>query len=410
MAPRMLRSFFLVWNRQSRGTFRVSEQEQGPGIQSLHTPLYGLHGAAGARMAPFGGWEMPIDYGSIIEEHHATRRAAGLFDLSHMGEFLVTGPGAFAFILLLITNDPAPLDPGQGLYSPMCRDDGTIVDDVIVYHLPGPVHARYLIVVNAANIAKDWAWAHQVREEAGLSETVWLEDQSTATALIALQGPRAEEILIPLSAEPVESLGSFAYAETTIGGIPVNIARTGYTGEDGFEIFVANEQAIALWSLLLDRGMYAGLRPVGLGARDTLRLEARLALYGNDIDDTTTPLEGGLGRWVKLDKPAFRGRDALRRQKEAGLTRKLAGLAMADRAVPRAHYAVTDAHGTEIGQVTSGSYSPTLGKGIALAYLPPAQAVVGTPLQVIIRGQPHPAAVVKTPFYRRNAVAKETGQ
>ncbi|MGH2411345.1 MAG: aminomethyltransferase family protein, partial [Chloroflexota bacterium] len=183
--------------------------------------------------------------------------------------------------------------------------------------------------------------------------------------------------------------------------------RTGYTGEDGFEIFVAPEQAITLWTRLLDRGKEAGLRPVGLGARDTLRLEARLALYGNDIDDTTTPMEAGLARWVKLDKPRFRGQDALRRQKEAGLTRKLVGLTMEDRSVPRTHYPVADSTGGEIGRITSGGYSPTLGKGIALAYLPPAQSAVGTKLQVIIRDQPHPATVVKTPFYRRSTVAKE---
>jgi len=386
----------------------VSEDAQSQGALS-RTPLHGLHAAAGARMAPFGGWDMPIHYGSILEEHHATRQAAGLFDLSHMGEFLVAGPGAFDLVSLLITNDPAPLDPGQGLYSPMCRDDGTIVDDIIVYHLPGPPRARYLLVVNAGNIAKDWAWAHTVRHEAGLDDKVWLEDQSDLTALIALQGPRAEEILIPITAEPVESLGSFEYAETTVDRIPVNIARTGYTGEDGFEIFVAPEQAITLWTLLLDRGKDAGLRPVGLGARDTLRLEARLALYGNDIDDTTTPLEAGLARWVKLDKPRFRGRDALRRQKEAGLTRKLAGLVMEDRSVPRAHYAVANPEGVEIGRITSGGFSPTLGKGIALAYLPPAQTAVGTPLRVMIRDQPHPATVVKTPFYRRSIVTKESG-
>ncbi|HVA90173.1 MAG TPA: glycine cleavage system aminomethyltransferase GcvT [Chloroflexota bacterium] len=386
----------------------MSEHEEGTGGLS-HTPLHGLHEAAGARMAPFGGWDMPIHYGSILEEHQATRQAAGLFDLSHMGEFLMSGPGAFDLVSLLITNDPAPLDPGQGLYSPICRDDGTIIDDIIVYHLPGPPRARYLLVVNAANIGKDWAWVQAVRDEAGLRDKVWLEDQSALTALIAIQGPRAEEILIPITAEPVESLGSFEYAETTVGRIPVNIARTGYTGEDGFEIFVAPEQAITLWTLLLDRGKDAGLRPVGLGARDTLRLEARLALYGNDIDDTTTPLEAGLARWVKLDKPRFWGRDALRRQKEAGLTRKLVGLTMADRAIPRAHYLVANAEGVEIGQVTSGGYSPTLGKGIALAYLPPAQSAVGTALQVIIRGQPHPAIVVKTPFYRRTTVAKEIG-
>jgi aminomethyltransferase len=365
------------------------------------TPLYAQHAALGARLAPFGGWEMPIDYGSIIEEHKATRQAAGLFDLSHMGEFFLTGPGALDLVNLLITNDGTPLPTGQGLYAPMCRDDGTIVDDVIVYHLPGPPRARYLMVVNAANIAKDWAWVEQVRRDAGLQDRAWLENSSDATALIALQGPRAVAILERVSDDPLSHMPSFSLEEVGIGGVPALVARTGYTGEDGFEIFIPADSAVDLWKLLLTEGHADGLRPVGLGARDTLRLEARLPLYGNDIDDTTNPLEAGLGRWVKLEKPAFRGKDALLTVQQAGPSRKLVGLAMEDRGVPRAHYSVLDQAGAPLGQVTSGTFSPTLGKGIALAYVPVAAGAIGTPLQIPIRNTLHPATVVKTPFYRR---------
>jgi aminomethyltransferase len=371
-------------------------------IPPKQTPLYAEHKALGARMAPFGGWDMPIDYGSIIEEHKATRNAAGLFDLSHMGEFAVSGPGAFDLICELVTNDPTALDTGQGQYSPMCRDDGTIVDDVIIYHMPGPVRASYLIVVNASNIARDWAWVNQVREEEGLAGSTWVEDRSAETSLIAIQGPLAEAILQGLTDEPLRALGSFGIVETEAAGIPITIARTGYTGEDGFEIFVPNGLAADLWNLLREHGKAAGLRAVGLGARDTLRLEARLPLYGNDISDDTTPLEAGLKRFVKLDKPRFRGKMALEKQAQEGLGRKLVGMAMDDRSVPRGHYAVTDETGTILGQITSGSYSPTLGKGIALAYLPTEHSRLGAKLQVVIRNQPHPATIVKTPFYKRS--------
>ncbi len=365
------------------------------------TPLYAQHVALGAHVAPFGGWEMPIDYGSIIEEHKATRLAAGLFDLSHMGEFFITGPGALDLVNLLITNDATPMPTGQGLYAPMCRDDGTIVDDVIVYHLPGPVGARYLMVVNAANIDKDWDWALRVRLEAGLQDRTWLENSSDATALIAIQGPHAVAITERISDTSLSHMRSFALEDVGIGGIPARVARTGYTGEDGFEIFIPADSAVDLWKLLLAEGKDAGLRPVGLGARDTLRLEARLPLYGNDIDDTTNPLEAGLGRWVKLEKPAFRGREALLAVQQVGPSRKLVGLAMADRSVPRAHYPVLDQDGAPLGQVTSGTFSPTLARGIALAYVPVEAGAIGTPLQIQIRTTPHPATVVKTPFYRR---------
>jgi aminomethyltransferase len=362
-------------------------------------------------MAPFGGWEMPIDYGSILEEHRATRTAVGLFDLSHMGEFYVSGPAALDLVSALITNDPTSLAPGRGQYSPMCRDDGTIVDDVIVYHLPEPSFGQYLIVVNAANIAKDWAWIERVRALEGLRETTTLDDRSAHTALLAAQGPRAVALLDALASGGVGcvqpgQLRSFGILPVEIGGIPALAARTGYTGEDGFELFVAPERAAELWRLLLEQGAPYGLRPVGLGARDTLRLEARLPLYGNDITDETTPLEAGLTRFVKLEKPRFQGLDALRRQQQQGLSRKLVGLEMADRAVPRAYYPVLANDGRVLGTVTSGSFSPTRAKGIALAYVPVDYAPVGTALQVEIRGQGHPAIVVKTPFYRR---AKEGG-
>lgn len=372
----------------------------------LHTPLYEEHRTLHARMAPFGGWEMPIDYGSILEEHRATRSAVGLFDLSHMGEFYVLGPSALDLVSALITNDPALLAPGAGQYAPMCRDDGTIVDDVIVYRLAEPAADQYLIVVNAANIAKDWAWIERVRAEEGMQGRTHLEDQSAQVALLAVQGPRATDLLERLvadaggNARPAQ-VRSFAIGRMEIAGIPVLAARTGYTGEDGYELFVAPERAPALWRALLEHGAADGLRPVGLGARDTLRLEARLPLYGNDISDATTPLEAGLARFVKLEKSHFRGQEALIRQQEQGLARKLVGLEMADRAVPRSHYRVLTADGAAIGEVTSGGFSPTLAKGIALAYVPVAHAAIGTPLQVEVRGQGHPAVVVKTPFYRR---------
>ncbi len=373
-----------------------------PAAEKLReTPLHGQHVALGARMAPFGGWHMPIDYGSIVDEHRATRAVAGLFDLSHMGEFYVSGMDAFRLVNTLITNDVDAIRPSRAMYSPMCRDDGTIVDDIIVYHLPGPERTHYLLVVNAANVEKDWNWLSRVRREEGMQETTAIEDRSADTALIAIQGPRAESILQALTDERLSAIPSFGLVECVVAGLSATVARTGYTGEDGFEILVDAGQAVNAWNALRGAGVGAGLRPVGLGARDTLRLEARLPLYGNELTDSTTPLEAGLGRWVRLDKEHFRGREALVRRQSEGLTRVLAGLAMDDRAVPRAHYPVLDTAGARIGEVTSGGFSPTLSRGIALAYVPVAQSIVGTTLAVGVRDQAHPATVVKTPFYRR---------
>ena len=367
-----------------------------------HTPLYDEHRAMGARMIPFGEWEMPERYTGIIEEHRATRTAAGLFDLSHMGEIYVSGAAASDLVQYLLTNDISALPVDAALYSPMCNDDGGIVDDLIVYHL-GYAATHYLLVVNAANIAKDFDWIRRTAYRLGIATDVDVEDRSDATALLALQGPRAEEILQPLMVDPLHELASFrVLAGDITNRIEAMVARTGYTGEDGFEIFVNRAEAVDLWRLLLERGSERGLVPVGLGARDTLRLEARLPLYGNDIDETTTPLEAGLQRFVKLDGPDFCGRAALIRQRDEGVRRRLVGLEMLDRAIPRPHYAVL-AQGREVGHVTSGTFSPTLGQGIALAYVPTELSAVGTELAVQVRGEPHPARVVKTPFYRRKA-------
>ncbi len=383
------------------------------------TPLYDEHRALGARMIPFGEWEMPERYTGIIEEHHATRTAAGLFDLSHMGEFYISGPAASDLVGYLLTNDPRDLAPGAAIYSPMCRDDGGIVDDVILYLLPFTA-TRYLLVVNASNVAKDLAWARETAAHLGIAGDVHIDDRGDETALIAVQGPRALEILRPLLVDDPGALKPFqsfngeilgvsddAPDATVDGderqGVEVMVARTGYTGEDGFEMYVNKVHGAGVWRLLMERGRPHGLLPVGLGARDTLRLEARLALYGNDIDDTTSPLEAGLKRWVRLDDPDrdFRGRDALRRQRDEGVARRLVGLEMEDRAIPRPHQSVLR-DGREVGQVTSGTYSPTLGKGIALAYVAADDAPVGTRLAVQVRGQPHPARVARTPFYRRS--------
>ncbi len=369
-----------------------------------HTPLYEEHRALGARMIPFGEWEMPERYTGIIEEHTATRTAAGLFDLSHMGEFYISGAAATELVQYLLANDVAALPVDGALYSPMCRDDGGIVDDVIVYRL-GFTATHYLLVVNASNIAKDLAWVQETAQRQGIAADVDIEDRSDATALVALQGPRAQEILQSLMVEPLADLRPFhALTGDVTNAVEAMVARTGYTGEDGFEIFVNSAEAVQLWRLLLERGREQGLVPVGLGARDTLRLEARLALYGNDIDDTTSPLEAGLSRFVKLDGHDFCGREALLRQRDQSLTRRLVGLEMGDRAIPRPHYPVL-VEGQEVGHVTSGTFSPTLGKGIALAYVSLDHTAVGTELAVGIRGQPHPARVVKTPFYRRKKEA-----
>jgi aminomethyltransferase len=355
------------------------------------TPLYAAHRRRGGRMVEFAGWELPVCYTGILEEHRAVRERAGLFDVSHMGQIEVRGDRALAACQRLVTNDAARLSPGAAQYTVMCADDGGIVDDVIYACLaPG----RYLFCVNASNREKDFAW---MRERAGEADVA---DRSEDFALLALQGPRAAEILQPLAVFDLRSLAAFGVVQSEVAGEPSLVSRTGYTGEDGFEIYLAPASAERVWERLLEVGASGGLVPAGLGARDTLRLEKGLMLYGNDIDESTTPLEAGLAWVVKLDKGEFVGREALAREKAKGTSRRLVGLRMNDGPPPRHGYPVWR-EGRRVGTVTSGAKSPTLGRGIALAMLERASCEPGSRLAVEIRSRQHPAEVVPLPFVPR---------
>nr|WP_277999009.1 glycine cleavage system aminomethyltransferase GcvT [Moorella sulfitireducens] len=357
------------------------------------TPLYEEHIAAGARMVEFGGWLMPLQYTGIIEEHRQVRNCTGLFDVSHMGEIVIKGPDAFKLVQKLITNDAARARGDRVIYSPMCYPDGGVVDDLLVYPQG---EGEYLLVVNAGNIEKDVAWLRD--NAAGLA--VEVRDISPATAQLALQGPRALEILQPLAEAGLSSLGYYHWTRGRVLGVDCLISRTGYTGEDGFEIYFASAEAPALWRHLLAAGKEMGLVAAGLGARDTLRLEAALPLYGHELGPDISPLEAGLDRFVCLDKGEFNGRVALAAQKEAGVKRRLVGLAMVDRGIPRPGYPVL-AGGREIGYITSGSYAPTLGKNIALALVAAGTIGAGAEVEVSIRERLQRAVVVNLPFYRR---------
>jgi glycine cleavage system T protein (aminomethyltransferase) len=356
------------------------------------TPLYHEHVAAGARMVPFGGWEMPVQYSGIIEEHRMTRSAVGLFDVSHMGEFEIEGPGALAALQQLTTNDVASLQVGQIQYSVLCYDNGTIVDDLTVYRVGDE---RYMITVNAGNIDKDWA--HVTKSTEHVKDARW-RNASEGTGLIAVQGPRAEALVGRLADRDVTSIGYYRFERGNVGEVPTLISRTGYTGEDGFELYAPADGTAQLWKALLDAGRADGVAPIGLGARDTLRLEMKYALYGNDIDETTNPLEGGLGWVVKPAKGEFVGREALEKIRAEGVQRRLVGIEMVDKAVARHGYPVKH-DGRAVGIVTSGSYGPSVDKYIGIAYVETALAAVGTALEVEIRGQGKAARIVRTPFY-----------
>jgi aminomethyltransferase len=357
------------------------------------TPLYAAHVAAGARMVPFGAWEMPVQYSGILEEHRTVRRAVGLFDVSHMGEFEVSGEEALSALQHLTTNDVTALQVGQVQYSLLCRPDGGIVDDLTVYRL---AEQRFMLTVNASNIEKDWAWV--TSHTAGRAE--W-RDISAATALLALQGPSAEPLLARLADADVSDLRYYRFVRGAVAGAPSLVSRTGYTGEDGFELYVGAPGAERLWRVLLEEGAGVGIAPIGLGARDTLRLEMRYVLYGNDIDETTNPLEAGLGWVVKPGKGEFIGREAIENVRATGPTRKLVGFEMVERAVPRHGYRIVK-DGRAIGVVTSGSYGPSVDKSIGVGYVEAAHASVSTPIEIEIRGVPQPARVVRTPFYPGN--------
>jgi aminomethyltransferase len=354
------------------------------------TPLFDKHEELGAKMVPFAGYEMPIQYEGIVAEHRAVRGRAGLFDLSHMGEFFFKGRAAGAALDRLVSSDIAGLDVGQARYGLLTNERGTIVDDLIVYRISD---AEYMVVVNAANIAKDRA--HIV---AHLGEDVAFDDRSFGTALVAIQGPGALAILASQTDADVASLPSFGVTQGRVAGARATMARTGYTGEDGFEIFVANADAAKVWDALLAAGREAGIKPIGLGARDTLRLEARFSLYGNDIDETTDPIEAGLGWTCKLDKE-FTGREVIAAKKAEGPKRKIAGLVIQGGVARHGHEVTHD--GDVVGHVTSGTYGPTVEKNIALAYVPATSSKVGTTIGVRVRERDVPATVVKTPFYKR---------
>src|SRR3989440_4436893 len=340
-------------------------------------------------VVPFGGWEMPVQYAGIVEEHRAVRAAVGCFDVSHMGEFEVEGRDARAALQRLTTNDVAALEVGQVQYSLLCYPDGGIVDDLTVYRLASD---RYMLTVNASNIDKDWRW---VTEHGGGPQ--W-RNVSDATGLVAVQGPKAEALVGRLADADVTRIAYYHVTEARVAGTRALISRTGYTGQDGFEIYAPAAYTPPLWSALLEAGRVDGAVPIGLGARDTLRLEMRYALYGNDIDATTNPLEAGLGWIVKPAKGDFIGRDAIEKVRGTGPARKLIGLEMADRSIARHGYRVMK-DDRETGVVTSGSYGPSVDRSIALAYVASAHAPIGTELGVEIRGQIRPARVVKTPFH-----------
>ncbi len=365
-----------------------------PAGSSRATPLLSRHVALGARMIDFGGWWMPVQYTSILEEHRAVRERAGLFDLSHMGELFVEGPDSGPALASALVTDPPTLAVGRAHYSMICAPDGGVIDDLIVYRLADD---RFLVVANASNAP---AVSDALAERLGRTRSI-LDDRSRATALVAVQGPAALQILRPLADVDLAGLHYYAIAEGTVAGIPALIARTGYTGEDGFEVFVDGAVAPELWDVLSAAGAPAGLVPVGLGARDTLRLEAGMPLYGNELDRATTPFEAGLGRVVKLTKPGpFVGREALTRAIETGPRRLLVGLIVRGRGIARHGYPVWS--GTRrTGVVTSGTLSPTLGVPIAMAYVAPADATPGTMLEVEIRAARAAAEVVPLPFYSR---------
>ena len=354
------------------------------------TPLHAKHVGHGAKMVPFAGWHMPIQYTGILAEHAAVREGVGVFDVSHMGEVDFTGADALAAIQKLVSNDASKLEDGRALYTVTCQADGGIVDDCIVYRF-GAEHFR--IVVNASNVAKDFA-----HFEANAGDMCSIENRSDVFALLAVQGPKAVSLVCELAGAQLAEVPSFGIGRGELAGIPVTAARTGYTGEDGFELFVPGEDAEPAWDALVS----AGATPIGLGARDTLRLEARLSLYGNDIDETTNPLEAGLGWVVKLDKPTeFVGAPALREVKAAGVTRKLVGFKVQSRGIVRPGAEVLGEGDAVVGKVTSGAVAPTVGGAIGLAYVPTAMAKPGAPLRLRQRSKVLDAEQVKGPFYRR---------
>jgi aminomethyltransferase len=358
------------------------------------TPLHAAHVALGARMVPFGGWDMPVEYSGITAEHLAVRAGAGLFDVSHMGEIEIAGKDALAAVQHISSNDASRLQVNQAHYSALTTPAGTFVDDMLVYRF-APSH--FMLVVNGSNVDKDFAWIAAHAKEAG---DVAVVNSSDRYALIAIQGPRATQILQTLTAIDLSAMKYYWFAHGEIAGVRGTVSRTGYTGEDGYEVFCPPAMASRVWDAVLNAGRSAGLIPCGLGARDTLRLEAAMRLYGNDIDDTTTVLEADLNWIVGWKKDEFIGHEALRKQKASGVTRKIVGFTMVDRAIARHGHLVMQG-AEQVGYVTSGTQTPFLKKAIGMAYVPIGMTTPGTELELDIRGRRAKAIVVELPFYKR---------
>lgn len=364
------------------------------------TPLFAEHAALGAKLVDFAGWELPIQYSGVVDEYQAVRTAAGLFDVSHMGRIAVTGSGALPFLQRVTVNNVAKLAPLESHYSMVCNESGGIMDDVFLYH---PAPQDYLLCVNASNREKILGW---LRKQAAGGPSVTIVDRSAELAQLALQGPASRSILAELGVSGIDSLQPRRCLEGTLLGVPSLITRTGYTGELGYELYLPADRAPRIWSGLLSRGRAAGLKPVGLGSRDLLRLEMAYLLYGNDITEETTPLESGADWLVAFHKGEFIGREALLGQKERGLVRRLVAFELLQKAVPRHGFkmlADVQSGGEVIGEVTSGNLSPLLQKGIGLGYVLPALAAPGSSVAIDIRGRVVPAVVVKPPFYKRKS-------
>lgn len=369
----------------------------------LRTPLFPLYQQyEGVRCIDFGGWELPVQFSGIQKEHEAVRERAGLFDVSHMGEFTVQGEQAEAFLQQMMTNDVTTLVPDQAQYTLMCYPDGGVVDDLLVYKLEDQ---HYMLVVNASNIDKDWAWLQE-----HLIPGVSMTNDSEQTALLALQGPLAVDIIRKVTDTDVSTIEPFRFVQDAeVCGVKLLLSRTGYTGEDGFELYVPADQAAVVWNGLMQAGEGHGLVPAGLGARDTLRFEARLPLYGQELSATISPLEAGVDMFVKLNAGPFIGHEALLQQKTDGPARKLVGIEVLERGIPRPHYPIY-AEGVQIGEVTTGTQSPTLKRNLGLALIDSKYAALGTPLEIEIRGKKLKAEVVKTPFHKRTRTSKTPTQ
>ena len=356
------------------------------------TPFFDIHQKAGGKIVPCGGYEMPVQYAGIMEEHKTVRNAVGVFDVSHMGEFFAAGAQALPFLQKITVNDVSKLTPGKAQYSAMCYEDGGIVDDLLIYML---AENSYMIVVNASNIDKDWEWMKK-----HCPSEVTFENKSDGTALLAVQGPKSLLTMQKLTSADLSSIPYYHFVQGNLAGIDMIISRTGYTGELGFEIYFDVRHGEKIWNAIFDAGKEFGIAPIGLGARDTLRLEMGYCLYGNDIDQTTNPIEGGLGWITKLAKGEFIAKPVLERTKADGPKRKLVGMMLHEKAVPRHGYPLM-ASGASVGVVTSGTFSPTLEKGIAMGYVNASHAEIGSKIQIDVRGKFIDATIVTLPFLKK---------